>query len=198
MSDWKNKLIQEQIIWEYPGHGPHAVFTLSGKHASSYFNSDYLTNKPGLLKQVARDLHKSIDSKIKSRPDYVVSYAPYGIGIGSQLAELFNCRFAYAEPNRKGLQLKPGDKVLLCADDLHSGKSMIGLLNRVIAGRADIIAPPAFIANCSSKDNFNAGEIIALIDLPIESWIAEKCPLCAAGSKALEARQHWQDLFQFN
>jgi len=36
--------------------------------------------------------------------------------------------------------------------------------------------------------------VAALLEKEIELWDKAECPLCAAGSKAIAARRHWDEL----
>jgi orotate phosphoribosyltransferase len=193
--NWENKLFKEQVIWRYPGHGPHAVFTLSDKHSNCYFNSDYFASKTSLLEESCSYLYEQAASVDKSKPDWIITYAPYGLEIGLCLSKLFGARFGYTErDNRINFNLQAGEKVLLCADDLHTGTRMQSLIDAVTAKQVEIIGPLIFMVNYTGKTKFNNQEVLSLVNLAIETWNPNKCPLCITGSQALVAREHWQKL----
>ena len=57
--DWESLFIQQKVIWKYSGHGPHAEYSLSGKHSDFYFNSNYIVSNPDLLREVCLSLFNS-------------------------------------------------------------------------------------------------------------------------------------------
>jgi orotate phosphoribosyltransferase len=195
--NWEKRLLEEKVIWRYPGRGPHAVFTLANKHSNAYFNSDYLISQPSLLEEACSDLYKVVRSKITSKPDWVISYAPYGLNVAFCLAKLFACRFGYTRPdngNEITFDLKANDKVLLCADDLYTGQSVLKTISALTTREVQIIGPLVVLGNFSGSSKFKGNDIVSLVDFSIDIWESTHCPLCTAGSPALSARKYWHDL----
>ncbi len=193
--NWDERLIAEGVIWQYPGHGFHAAHILTNQHSDFYFNSDYLVCNPALLKEVCSALVKNIESKIKVKPNWIITYPPYGLNIGFCLAELLKTKFGYIkslqEPELQ-FGVTSGENILLCADDLISGNSLRKVLNATTAKQAKIIDPVLVIANLSGQTKFEGLEIVSLITTKMNTWDANSCPLCASGSPALAARANWQ------
>jgi orotate phosphoribosyltransferase len=190
--NWENKLFKEQVIWQYPGYGPHAVFTPSDKHSNSYFNSDHLVNQPSLLEDACSYLYKTAMDKTSSNPDWLITYAPYGLQIGSCLSRLFGSRFGFTASNNAkeiNFNLHHSEKVLLYADDLHTGARMQNLIDIVAAKQVEIISPIIFVANYSGRSKFHDREIVSLINLEIDVWNPDECPLCNLGSPRLNSKK---------
>ena len=89
---WAERLHSEQVLWQYPGSGPHAGFSIGNRHSGSYFNSDILFEQPQLLAEISRwffervaDYHLQIDA--------VVAKAPYSSRLAEPLAELLKVPF---------------------------------------------------------------------------------------------------------
>ncbi len=192
--NWYDELLTEQVIWQYPGHGPHTSYTLNNNHSDFYINSDYLTCNPQLLKQITLSLFKKLSHTIEVQPDWVLTYPPFGVHIGFCLAELFKCKFGYIksldEPQIYS-DLQPNETVLLCADDITSGTCMNKVIDAAANKKARILDSIAVVANLSSNSSFNAFNIVSLIERKIGVWKPDNCPLCAAGSPALPARENW-------
>ena len=193
---WEAILIENQILWQYPGHGPHATYTLSEKHSDFYFNSDYLISNPPLLKEAAVALLHKVQPQLKTQPKWIVTYPPYGLNIGFSLAELFDCKFAYIkslEQPELNFDISPEDTVLFCADDLQTGSSFRQVRSALDQTGAKINAPLVVVANLSGNAVFDGFEVVSLFQKDIHIWDAGDCPLCAAGSEALPARRNWQE-----
>jgi orotate phosphoribosyltransferase len=194
--DWEILLSQRQVTWQYPGHGPHAAYSLWDKHSDFYFNSDYLVCNPSLLKEAAKALFHALKQKSAKKPDWVITYPPFGLNIAFCLADLLQCKFGYIkslEEPELNFDIRPNNSVLFCADDLHTGNSFRKVLSAVQKADATIIQPLAVVANFSGTSRFEGYEVEALFCKNINIWNAAECPLCATGSEPLPARRNWQN-----
>jgi orotate phosphoribosyltransferase len=197
MMDWEAIFTKQQVIWKYPGHGPHAAYELWNKHSDFYFNSNYIICNPPLLKEATLALFNAVSAKLKARPKWVVTYPPFGLNVGFCLADLFQCKFAYIKSldhSEIEFDIRPNDTVLFCADDLHTGGSFRKVISASIDAEATTVQPLAVVADFSGTAVFDGYEIVALIHENNRIWNADRCPLCANGSTALPARQNWQQL----
>lgn len=193
-TDWHDKLLENKVIWEYPGHGPHVIFSLNDSHSDFYINSDYLACNPPLAREISLGLFNTIVGETQTKPDWILTYPPFGLHIGFCLAELFNCKFAFIKSLQEPeiyFDLKANERVLLCADDMGSGKSMSKVIEAAISKRVKIIDPIAVTVNRSGKSTFNDMQIISLLEQEVNIWPPEDCSLCATGSPALPARENW-------
>ena len=191
--DWEALLAQ--VMWHYPGHGPHAAYSLWDKHSDFYFNSDSLVCNPSLLKETTKALFQTVRGKLTEKPDWVITYPPFGLNIGFCLADLLQCKFGYIKSLQEpelNFNIRPNDSVLFCADDLHTGSSFRKVLAAVQNVGATIIQPLAVVANFSGTSRFEGYDVEALFCKNINIWNAAECPLCAVGSEPLAARRNWQ------
>jgi len=78
MTDWETLFTKQQVMWKYPGHGPHAAYALWNKHSDFYFNSNYIIFNPPLLKEATLALFNAVRAKLKAKPNWVVTYPPFG------------------------------------------------------------------------------------------------------------------------
>jgi len=197
--DWHSKLSENHVVWQYPGYGPHPVYTLGDNHSDFYFNSDYLARNPSLLREVCLSLFEAARKKISFAPDWILTYPPFGVSFGLSLAELFQCEFDYIKSLQEPMidfDLQANETVLLCADDIHTGTSIRKVFNAARNKRAKIIGPIAVVANFTGESNFEGIEIVSLITKKINVWHPDKCPLCASGSRALSARENWLEFIK--
>lgn len=193
-TNWEEFLTQEQVIWQYPGYGAHATYTLSKKHSNFYFNSDCIQS---VLQEISTELFHSIEEKLAIKPDWIVSYAPYGTDLGRSLAKLFQCKFTQIQSlNHPEFtdEILACDTVLFCADDFHTGGSFLKVRAAVSKVGAKLLDPLVVIANFNGSRMFEGHEIIALIHKSIQTWDADTCPLCSIGSEPLSARLYSKQL----
>lgn len=196
-TNWEALFDERRIIWRYPGHGPHAVYTLSAKHSNFYFNSDYLVGNSELVKELCSALFAEVSPKYNVKPDWIVTYPPFGLSIGIAFAELFDCGLAYIkslQENEIPFDLRAGETALFCADDLYSGGSFRKVRKAVQDRGVKLIEPLMVIGNFCGNSAFDGYRIQALYNQELDLWDQAQCPLCARGSKPLLARRHWDEL----
>lgn len=192
--DWHSKLVEEKVIWEYPGNGPHVTFSLNDSHADFYINSDYLACDPTVAREISLSLFEKIIEKTKIKPDWILTYPPFGVHLGFCLAELFKCKFGFIKSLQEPeihFDLKANETVLLCADDIGSGASMQKVVDAAINKGVTILDLIAVVVNRSGKSAFNNMQIVSLIEPDVKIWKPDNCELCARGSQALPARANW-------
>jgi orotate phosphoribosyltransferase len=197
--DWENRFIEEKIIWKYSGQGPHASYILSDKHSDFYINSDCLTINPAFTREACSSLYEILKEHLQIKPDWILTYPPFGSHIGFCLAELLGCKFSYIKSLQEPeiyFDLKENETVLLCADDFTSGTCIKKIKEAALRKKVKIIDLIAVIANLSNSSTFQNMQIISLMNKEINIWDADDCPLCKNGSLALKARDNWLDLIQ--
>jgi orotate phosphoribosyltransferase len=196
-TNWEELFEQRKIVWHYPGHGPHAIYSLSDKHSNFYFNSDYMVANGALVKELCQSLFEDVVNSHELKPDWVVTYPPFGLNIGYCLAELFDSKLAYIKSLAEAeiqFDVRPGETALFCADDLYSGKSFRKVLKALKARGAKLIEPLMVIGNFAGKANFDGYTVESLFAREIELWDKADCPLCKLGSTPVLARRHWDEL----
>ena len=182
----------------------HGHFKLSsGNHSEYYLQSAKVLEDPKTAKLLAEALAKEVEaSGIKI--DTVCAPALGGLIAGFALATALDKRNIFAErvngemTIRRGFEIKPGEKVLICEDIITTGGSALeaakvveemggevvvfaALANRGFCHRenSDIEAKP----NCKlPKDK----PFFALADFTFEMYAPDECPLCKTGSEAIK------------
>lgn len=192
--NWESFLTQERVIWHYSGKGPHAIYTISKKHSNFYFNSNCI--QP-FVHEITIALFNIIEKKLTIKPDWIVTYPPYGTVLGHCLANIFECKFTQIksldQPEFQD-KIPANDTVLFCADDFHTGGSFLKVQTAISKMGAKLLNPLVVIANFYEGQMFDEHEIIALIHKNIQTWDGDSCPLCSTGSEPLPARLNWQQL----
>ena len=86
---------------------------------------------------------------------------------------------------RRGFSLKPDQHVLVIEDVWTTGGSTQEAIRVVEEAGGRVIAAGALIDRSGGKIEFPV-ESQALLDLPIESYEPEECPLCREGGSAVK------------
>ena len=175
----------------------------SGNHSQYYLQSAKVLEDPKTAKLLADALAAKIqDNGIEI--DTVCAPALGGLIAGFALATALDKRSIFAErvsgemQIRRGFEITPGEKVLICEDIITTGGSAmeaakaIEALGGVVVGFA-ALANRGFCkregsalerkTNCALPEN---KPLFALADFDFEMYAPDSCPLCADGSEAIK------------
>ncbi len=167
----------------------------SGKHSQYYLQSARVLEYPEVAEKIAKALAKKIQSQIEV--DTVCSPAIGGLLIGYELARALGVRFIFTERKngkmelRRGFEVKPNERVLICEDIITTGGSAMEAA-REIEKRGGKIVGFAAIANrgiCPDKKECKLPKNLPLFTLgnfEFETYEPENCPLCKAGSTPIK------------
>ena len=157
----------------------------SGLHSNSYVQCALLLETP----RNANALGEALAAKIKSlRPQKIVSPAMGGLIIGYTVAAALEKPFVFTERKdgemtlRRGFKIPQGARVVIVEDVVTTGKSTLEAA-KVVAQHGGIVYGFASILNRSGKDNPFDARYESLLDLDLETYQPEKCPLCQSGVK---------------
>jgi orotate phosphoribosyltransferase len=84
---------------------------------------------------------------------------------------------------RRGFALTPADRVLVVEDVVTTGMSVREIFAVVEAHGASVVAVGVIVRRAPVDFGVPTR---ALLDLPIESYAASECPMCAAGTTLTE------------
>lgn len=186
-------------MFESVGAIRHGHFELSsGRHSGTYVQCALVLQYPRFAEKLGRALAALFSDAIIGA---VVSPALGGLIIGQEVAR------ALPEPKgstgggvpaifverdasgtltlRRGFSLQPDQYVLVIEDVWTTGGSTLETIQVVEEAGGRVVAAGALIDRSGGKIEFPV-ETQALLDLPIDSFEPEDCPLCREGSAAVK------------
>ena len=152
----------------------------SGLHSLEYFQCARVLQFPQynelLCGELARFFH---DWKV----DVVVAPAIGGIMVGQEVARQMRVRGIFAEREddkmslRRGFEVKPGERVLVCEDVVTTGGSVIEVIDLVKASGGTVVGVASIVDRSSKPINFGA-QFVSLLKMTVPTYKPEICPLC--------------------
>ena len=156
----------------------------SGLHSAQYFQCAKVLQHPQFTTRLCRDL---ADAFAASRIDVVVAPALGGIVVGQETGRVLNVRTMFTERKdgvmqlRRGFDIVPGERILVCEDVVTTGGSVrevIGIVKR----KGGIVAGVGFVVDRSGGSvRFEVdpdGKQHALLKLDVVAYDPASCPLC--------------------
>jgi orotate phosphoribosyltransferase len=164
----------------------HVVYT-SGRHGSAYVNKDAVypyTERVRELCALMADAGRPLEAEVVCGP------AMGGIILAQWTGHHLGLPAVYAEKaDDGGMMLKRGyDKlvarcrVLVVEDVINTGGSLIETIRAVRAARGTVVGAVALCNRGSvTAAALDVPVLHALVELSLESWTADECPLCRRG-----------------
>lgn len=175
----------------------------SGNHSARYLQSAKVLEYP----QKASELTDALASMIKDAGvvvDTVCAPALGGVLAGYELARSLGVRSIFVEKKeggmelRRGFEIKPGEKVIICEDIITTGGSALKAAQAIEALGGDVVAF-ASLANrgfCKRVGGENEAKpecklpkdipLFSLADFTFEMYTPDECPMCKEGSVAVK------------
>ncbi|OHD89564.1 orotate phosphoribosyltransferase [Sulfuricurvum sp. RIFCSPLOWO2_12_FULL_43_24] len=175
----------------------------SGNHSAYYLQSAKVLEQPRTAKLLADALAANIQ-KNGIEIDTVCAPALGGLIAGFALATALDKRSIFAErvngemQIRRGFEITPGEKVLICEDIITTGGSAMEAAKAIEALGGVVVGFAALANRGFCKRDGSALErktncalpadkpLFALADFDFEMYAPENCPLCADGSEAIK------------
>jgi len=153
----------------------------SGRHSARFVQKFRMLEDPRLVEEVA----SAIAERARAlEPTVVVSAAVGGIVLGYEVARQLGTLAIFVEKEagvptlRRGFRLGPNERALVVEDVVTTGLSVREVIEVVRASGAAV----AGVALAVRREPVDFGlPTIALLDIPVESYDASECPLCARG-----------------
>lgn len=192
-------LRREEILkmFERVGAVRHGHFELSsGRHSETYVQCALVLQYPRFAEQLGKALAALFSD---ARIEAVVSPAIGGLIIGQEVARalpetdaglsggvpaIFVERDASGMMTlRRGFEIRPDQHVLVVEDVWTTGGSTVEAIRVVEEAGGRVVAAGALIDRSGGRIEFDV-EARSLIQLAIDSYEPEDCPLCRTGSVA--------------
>jgi len=175
----------------------------SGNHSQFYLQSAKVLENPKTAKLLAEALAQEIQAS-GLEIDTVCAPALGGLIAGFALATALDVRSIFAErvdgkmTIRRGFEIQPGEKVLMCEDIITTGGSAMEAAAVVKALGGEIVGVAALAnrgfchregSDIQTQPNCKLPQDIpffALADFTFEMYDPKACPLCKEGSEAIK------------
>jgi orotate phosphoribosyltransferase len=154
----------------------------SGRHSARFIQKFRILEDPAIVAPLAARIAERARAY---EPTVVVSAAVGGIVLGYETARALGTKAIFVEKEsgtpvlRRGFALGPGDRALVVEDVVTTGGSVREVLALVAERGATAVAVGAIVRR--QPVDFGV-PTFALLDLPVESFEPEACPLCAQGA----------------
>lgn len=159
----------------------HFLLT-SGRHSNRFLQCSQILQYPGYAAALGSMLAEPFRSQGVTA---VIGPAMGGVILAYETARVLGARALYAEAAdekmvlRRGFKLGQGEKVLVVEDAVSTGGSVQKVLDLIQTLEIKPVGVSVLIDRSGGKVDFGL-KTSALLELEIESFDPESCPLCAA------------------
>ena len=161
----------------------------SGKHSDHYMQCARLFEHPVESKMLCDELAERVKARGLGDIDLVVGPALGGIIMAYQMAQSLGVRNLFAEREngqmtlRRGFEVRPGERVLVCEDVVTTGGSVKEVLDVLKEKGAHVIGVASIVDRSKGQVDFSVPfEPLVAVDFHV--YDPDQCPLCAQGSQA--------------
>jgi len=175
---------QAQEIFTASGALMEGHFKLtSGRHSNRYMQCAQVLQFPEYTEQLAAHIaEKFAGEKI----ELVIGPAMGGIIVAYEVARQLKVPGIFCEREngkmalRRGFTIYPEQKVLVVEDVVTTGGSVVEVMDIVKQAGGLVAGVAVLVDRSGGKVDFGV-RTEAVLNMEIESWEADQCPLCQAG-----------------
>ncbi|MBU2759609.1 orotate phosphoribosyltransferase [Acidithiobacillus sulfurivorans] len=159
----------------------------SGLHSDTYLQSARVLQNPEHAERLCAAMVAGIPEAVRKQICCVVGPAMGAVLVSYECARALGVRSLFTEREngqmvlRRGFALSPGEGVLVVEDITTTGGSTRECITAVEAAGGKVLASSAIIDRSAGFQDFDGIPFYPLLRLPVRTWSAEDCPLCAAG-----------------
>jgi orotate phosphoribosyltransferase len=175
----------------------------SGNHSNRYLQSAKVLEDPKRAERLSTELARQI-RKSGLEVDTVCAPALGGVLSGYELARALGIRSIFVERKegkmelRRGFEVNPGEKILICEDIITTGGSAMEAAEIIEELGADVVGFAALANRGFCRRVGTEGKprpecklpadkpLFALADFEFAMYTPETCPMCAGGSQAVK------------
>ena len=192
------ELIIDKAVWRYDDSSLHVKTSESGMHSDLYLNTDYIVSDVSLVEEIVEDIFLKELNLRNIKPDWVISYPPFGLAVAYALARQAGSKYGYVDIQTKlcNFDIKAGEKVIIVGDDIYSGGSIKKTIEIINSLGAKVQSPILTIGNFSGAEVLSGLEVISAISEKGNLYDENDCLMCKLGSKAVSPRQNWNELIK--
>lgn len=158
----------------------------SGLHSNQYFQCAKVLQYPEHCESLCRVLAEDARSR---NINVVVAPALGGIVVGQEVGRQLGVRTMFAERKdgvmqlRRGFEIIPGERVLVCEDVITTGGSVGEVLALAVASGGTIAGVSCIVDRSGGTVTFPAfnGRHTAVMTMHAVTYKPDQCPLCARG-----------------
>jgi orotate phosphoribosyltransferase len=161
----------------------------SGLHSARYLQCARVLMDPALATRLGEALARRLRPLCgETRPHAVVAPALGGVLVAHEVARALGCLGLFTERQdgamtlRRGFALEESDPVVVVEDVITTGGSTREVLEAVRARGARVLAVGSLVDRSGGAIDLGV-PYRSLLELEVEAYPAEACPLCAGGSK---------------
>lgn len=202
-------------VWMHDGRpeSPHAELS-GGKCSNGFFDCMRVLCNPKLCEILARQLVRKLKEAGIEKVDWVIGSPYAAITFSHEVAKGFNAVHAFTEkdprviptdPKRKGMLWQrmqiPKNAIVLQVEELiTTSRTFKEVRWAVEKGNYEPIEWLPVVGTLVHRPptklpvTYDGIEIVSLVEVEIEVWTQEDCPLCKIGSPRYRPKENWAKL----
>jgi orotate phosphoribosyltransferase len=154
----------------------------SGLHSPNYFQCAKVLQYPenaALLCAVIADAFRP------QKIDAVIAPALGGIVVGQEVGRQLNVRTMFTERKegsmqlRRGFEIAPGERVLVCEDVITTGGSVDEVIAIVSRSGGSLVGVGTIVDRSGGKAHF--ANLVPALRMEVVTYPPDECPLCRRG-----------------
>lgn len=155
----------------------------SGRHSNRYMQCAQVLQYPKYTEELALHLAEQFAG---DNIQLVVGPAMGGIIVAYEVARQLGVTALFTERQdgrmelRRGFAIQPGQRVLVVEDVITTGGSVQEVIDIVRQNGGEVAGVAVLVDRSGGRVDFGVKQACVL-QLDIESWEAEDCPMCKAG-----------------